>query len=106
MGYYMAYYTPVRSGAADGVPLFTGCIGPVKFLAALSDALQRFVHVHVMVGTVNHAAGNVGAMVPHPLQVGQQVRPDKSGIDSAIPLLQPQDMVRAQLLLQVVDNLL
>ena len=45
-------------------------------------------------------------MVPHPLQVGQQIRPDKSGIDSAIPLLQPQDMVRTQLLLQVVDDLL
>ena len=61
--------------------------------------------VHVVVGHVNHAAGDVGAVVTDALQGSQQVGPDEAGFDAAISLLQPQNVVDPQLFLQIVNDL-
>ena len=62
--------------------------------------------VHVVVVQVDDAPGNVGAVVAHPFQRGQQVRPDKSGLNAAAALLHPQNVVDAHFFLQIVNDLL
>ena len=57
-------------------------------------------------GHLNDTAGDVGAMVGHPLQAGQQVRPDKAQFNGTFPFLQPQNMPVPQLLLQGIHHLL
>ena len=61
--------------------------------------------VHVMMGHVHHAPGNVGAVVTHPLQRGEQIRPDKAALDAARSLLHPQNVMHPELFLQVINNL-
>ena len=61
--------------------------------------------VHVVVVQVDDAPGDVGAVVAHPFQRGQQVRPDKSGLNAAAALLHPQNVMDAHFLLQIVNDL-
>ena len=61
--------------------------------------------VHVVVVQVDDAPGDVGAVVAHPFQRGQQIRPDKSGLNAAAALLHPQNVMDAHFLLQIVDDL-
>ena len=56
--------------------------------------------IQTVMGHLNDTAGDVGAMVGHPLQAGQQVRPDKAQFNGTFPFLQPQNMPVPQLLLQ------
>ena len=62
--------------------------------------------VHVVMVQVDDAPGNVGAVVAHPFQRGQQVRPDKTGFNTTAALLHPQNVVDAHFLLQIVNDLL
>ena len=64
------------------------------------------MHIQVVVGGVDHAPGDIGAVVRGTLQIRQQVGPDKACLDAALALLHPQDMSGTQLLLQIVDDLL
>ena len=62
--------------------------------------------IQTVMGHLNDTAGDVGAMVGHPLQAGQQVRPDKAQFNGTFPFLQPQNMPVPQLLLQGIHHLL
>ena len=58
-----------------------------------------------MLTRVDDAAGNIGAVVRGALQIRQQIRPDKTGLNAAMSLLHTQDMAGAHIFLQHVDNL-
>ena len=61
--------------------------------------------VHIVVVQVDDAAGDVGAVVAGAFQAGQQVGPDKAGLNAAVALLEPQNVAGAHLLFQNVDDL-
>lgn len=64
------------------------------------------MQVQTLVLRFEHAAGNVGAVVCHTLEVCEQVRPDEAGFQTARAFLKPRDLARAQLVLQTVNDLL
>ena len=55
---------------------------------------------------IEHAQSDVGAVVGRALEVRQEVRPHKAGLNAALTLFHAQDMPRAQLILQIVHDLL
>ena len=55
---------------------------------------------------VDDAAGDVGAVVRGALQVRQQIRPHEARLDAARSALHAQDVARAHLLFERVDDLL
>ena len=55
---------------------------------------------------VNDAAGDVGAVVGCALKVGQKIGEDKASLNAAMALLHAQDVARAHLLFERVDDLL
>ena len=59
-----------------------------------------------MLGGVDDAACDVGAVVGGALQIRQQVAPHEARLDAALPLPHPQDVPRPHLLLQCVNDLL
>ena len=61
--------------------------------------------IHIVMRQIHDADGDIGAVVGHALQIGQQIRPDEAGVDGAIPLLQTLDVRRTQGVLQIVDDL-
>ena len=67
---------------------------------------ERFVQIEIVLRGVDDAAGDVGAVVGGALEVREQIGPDEAGLDAAMPLLHPQDVARAHLLLERVDDLL
>ena len=67
---------------------------------------KRFVQIEIVLRGVDDAAGDVGAVVGGALEVREQIGPDEAGFDAAMPLLHPQDVARAHLLLERVDDLL
>ena len=67
---------------------------------------QRFMQVEVVLARVDDAAGDVGAMVGCALEIRQKVGEDKACLDAALALLHSQDMARAHLLFERVDDLL
>ena len=77
-----------------------------KVLIFQPGGAEGFVGVHVVVGHIYHASGNVGTVVAYTLQSGEQVRPDESAFDAARTLLQPQDVVYPELFFQIINNLL
>ena len=62
--------------------------------------------VHGVILKIQYAAGDIGAVVGDPLKVGQDVRPDDPGFHAAFARLHPLDVVAAQGLLQLVNDLL
>ncbi len=55
---------------------------------------------------VDDAAGDVGAVVGCALKVGQKIGEDKASLNAAMALLHAQDVARAHLLFERVDDLL
>lgn len=58
-----------------------------------------------MLRNINDAPGNVGAVARCAVQVGEQVRPDKAGVDGTLPLLKAEYVAGAQLFLQPAHHL-
>ena len=84
-------------------------VGFVRLLEAAVGSLglaQRFVQVEVMRTGVDDAAGDVGAVVGCALKVGQKIGEDKASLNAAMALLHAQDVARAHLLFERVDDLL
>ena len=84
-------------------------VGLVRLLEAAVGSLgltQRFVQVEVMRTGVDDAAGDVGAVVGCALKVGQKIGEDKASLNAAMALLHAQDVARAHLLFERVDDLL
>ena len=90
----------------QGVLPGIGVIGLLEALAAGLHVVQIFVDMQAVVGHLDAAPGDVGAVVGHALQTGEQVGPDEAQLDGTLDLLQPQDVAVAQLLLQSVHHLL
>ena len=67
---------------------------------------QRFMQVEVVVARVDDAAGDVGAVVGGAFQIREQVGEDEARLDAALALLHSQDVARAHLLFERVDDLL
>ena len=80
--------------------------GMLKAAVIASCLTERFVQVEVVLTRVDDAAGDVGAVVGRALQVGQEVGEHKAGLNAARALLHAQDMARAHLLFERVDDLL
>lgn len=78
---------------------------PEALALALCKA-EALVQIQIVLRRVDDAPGDVRAVVGRALQIRQQVRPDKARLDAAISLLHPQDVTRAHLLLEGVDDLL
>ena len=105
---------PCRWGT--GPVRFFSCLGEVVFLlvpaqilaegAAGLDLLQVGVAAGAAVLLLNDAHGDVGAVVGHPLDVGQQVTEHKSQLDGALAGLEPLGVAGPDLLDQQVDGLL
>ena len=89
-------------GVLRGVVLVGLPVAPV----VLPGGPESRMEVQTVAGGVYHAPGDVGAVVGGALQVGEKVAPYKTGLDAAVPLLHPQDVPGAHLLLQSVDHLL
>lgn len=97
----------MQEGASDQcILLAVGFVVAAELRCALLDAVEVLVQVQTLVLRFEHAAGNVGAVVCHALEVCEQVRPDEAGFQTARALLKPRDLARAQLALQTVDDLL
>src|SRR5699024_5944889 len=98
--------------------------GPVRFLSYLGEMVSlpvapqvlaegaaglHLLQVGVAAGAAgalfNDADGDVGAVVGHPLDVGQQVAEHKAHLDGALARLKPLDMAASDLLDQLVDGL-
>ena len=80
--------------------------GALKAAVVASCLAERFVQIEVVLARVDDAAGDVGAVVGRALQVGQEVGEHKAGLNAARALLHAQDMARAHLLFERVDDLL
>lgn len=52
---------------------------------AVAHVVQRLVEVQVVLGRVDNAAGDVGAVIGGTLQIRQQVAPDEARLDAAAP---------------------
>ena len=79
------------------------------FAEALAGELggaQSLVQIQVVLRGVNDAPGDVGAVVGGALEIGQEIRPDEACLDAAIALLHPENVARAHLLLEQIDDLL
>ena len=83
-----------------------GTIFAVENLPAAADALQNLVTMEVVVITLYHTAGNIGAMVADAFEISEEIRPDKAGFDAAAALLHPPDMASTHFLLEIINNLL
>ena len=82
-----------------------GTIFAVENLPAAADALQNLVTMEVVVSTLYHTAGNIGAMVADAFEIGEEIRPDKADFNAAAALLHPMDMASTHFLLEIIDNL-
>ena len=97
----------MQEGASDQcILLAVGFVVAAELRCALLDAVEVFMQVQTLVLRFEHAAGNVGAVVCHTLEVCEQVRPDEAGFQTARAFLKPRDLARAQLVLQTVNDLL
>ena len=79
------------------------------FAEALAGDLggaQGLVQIQIVLRGVNDAPGDVGAVVGGALEIGQEIRPDEACLDAAIALLHPENVARAHLLLEQIDDLL
>ena len=79
------------------------------FAEALAGELggaQGLVQVQIVLRGVNDTPGDVGAVVGGALEIGQEIRPDEACLDAAIALLHPENVARAHLLLEQIDDLL
>ena len=72
----------------------------VIFLIVQLAAAQRLMDVQIVLGHIDDAAGDIGAVVGGALQIRQQVCPHKARLDAALALPHPQDVTGTQLLLQ------
>ena len=61
--------------------------------------------IAVVMMQVDDAARNIRAVITDARQSSQQVGPDKTCLNGAVALLQTQDMVNAELFLQIIDHL-
>ena len=61
--------------------------------------------VQIVLGHIDDAAGDVGAVVGGTLQIRQQVCPHKARLDAALAFPHPQDVTGTQLLLQQIHHL-
>ena len=68
-------------------------------------ALDHLVSIHRMLAYVDNTDGNVGAMVTHTLKVGDEIRPNKSGLNGARAFLKSCDVVITEKRFQIVDHL-
>ncbi len=71
----------------------------------MTHGLQFFMQVQVVVSGIDHAAGDIGAMVGGAFQIGKQVAPDEAHADAAFALLHALDVAVAQLVAHFVDYL-
>ena len=63
-----------------------------ELLAVVSGVPQGLVQVHIVVGYVDDAPGDIGTVVRRALQVGQQVQPCEARADGALPPLEAEDV--------------
>ena len=68
--------------------------------------LDYLVGVHGMLAYVDDTNGYVGAMVAHALKVGDQIRPDKSGLDGAGAVTNANNVVIAEKGFETINHLL
>ena len=79
-------------GGGQGILVHIAQVILAVILAGVPELPLGFVEVHLVVGHVDDAAGNVGAVVAGALQVCEDVRPDEAGNAGALPLLEPEYM--------------
>ena len=76
-----------------------GTIFAVENLPAAADALQNLVTMEVVVSTLYHTAGNIGAMVADAFEIGEEIRPDKAGFNAAADIMNPIYMASTHFIL-------
>ena len=57
------------------------------------EMLDYLVGVHGMLADVDDTNGNIGAMIAYALEVGNQVRPNKSGLNRARTVSESCNMI-------------
>ena len=66
-------------------------------------ALDNLVGIHRMLAYVDNTYGNVGAMVAHTLEVGDKIRPNKSGLSGARPVSESYDMISSTFSMNIAN---
>ena len=77
-----------------------------KLVAAGFDVAEVLVQVDALVFHVEQAACDVGAVVGHAFQICQQIGQYETCGQRAFAALETGDVIRTQLVLQLVDDLL
>jgi len=72
----------------------------------LPEAVQVLVGVKAVGLQLDHGHGDVGAVIGHPLAVGQEIVEDEALAQGAGTILKTDDVVELQLVAQTVDDLL
>ena len=73
----------MQEGASDQcILLAVGFVVAAELRRALLDAVEVLMQIQTLVLRFEHAAGNVGAVVCHTLEVCEQVRPDEAGFQT------------------------
>ena len=70
------------------------------------EVLDDLVGVHGMLADIDDADSHVGAMVTHALEVGNEIRPNKSGFNGAGTISESYDMVITKECFETVNYLL
>ena len=71
-----------------------------------ANGADGLVQVHVVLCHIKNATGNVGAVVRDALEVGQNIREDKTKLDATKALLQTNGVTELDLIAKIVDDLL
>ena len=74
----------------------------IEMLTVLVDQTNTLVLVHVVIGHVQNADCDIGAVVRDTLQPGKKIRPNEAHFDGTLAFLETMDMPGTKCLFQVV----
>ena len=112
-----AIYEPTGSIYAK-LQFFASCTRLYRILSRVLSVLLLEVGGLVLLSVVlmhiecivlcdlNDTSTDVGAMVGHTLEVGEDIREDKAVLDCALTLLESDDVIELDLIAQIVNHLL
>ena len=65
--------------------------------------LDNLVGIHRMLAYVDNTYGNIGAMVAHALEVGDKIRPNKSGLNGARSISESYDTISSTFSINIAN---
>ena len=75
----------------------------IKRFTAAANALQHLMAAKATINPLDHAAGDIGAMIADPFKIIQKIGPDEACFNSTGSLLHTADMARAKFLFKIIN---